>query len=1512
MVMNSKDNIFKIFISEDQKAANCVKSKIERICYNDKITSNNRGEIKEAENAYKSLTKEQAKLVPGNIVALLRSAHDACDKCDIEETVKKIEGIGKVDINSASKIIEARKNYNKLDTKLKSSIPDFSLKSLVNAEKEYDKLVTNDVTDKINNIGNVGFTTECKSKIDAAREAFSKLSSKQEALVNSDALIAAENKYNELAVENGKQAAKNVDELIRNIGKIEFTDNCKLKIKEAREAFDKLSERQKQLVNQKALIDAENEYNNLTIENDNKSSVAHVEKLISEIGKIEILGGYEYKLREAREAFDKLSEKQKQLVNQEALKALTDAKSKHEKISKNEKAEKLKQLYKKSDSDYDFDIDNAADIEIESLGDPVGLGTLLTEMLAICNELPDKFGLHISEDHLLQIQNAKESYKNYAMNWLETNFNKAKKVKKSTGTITKFLSLCEWIKKNIGGDNAETCDKYVKELDDVLKIYNTNVSKKFIEKIEDLSKKEVTEDLCEDIKKVRTQYEKMTKEQKDLVGESIKLLQEVEQKCDEYVANNITKKIDEIINNAENGLDPASAIKKVYEEYDKLTPEQQKYVSNEKLESLKNTQQKYDKYVAQIVIDKIDNINKTEINKDPAWNIRNVHLMYNDLTPAQQKYISKEKLDSLEEIKNKYAKYVEEEINRISKIEITNDNKSDVRKVNEAFERLSDIQKSLVSNSSKSKLKLAMKQCENYDRAERVQEKIKEIVFPITSTNMDKVKWASEYYNAYKYDVEKEHWKDLISETPCANTLENAMKEYKEFKEIDEVIRLINYIDKVITKTSGKNIDIARSAYDNLSKEQQSKITNYKKLTDAETAYASFAKSDAQSAIDNITIDKIELCPESKLMIQRARMLYEKLSSEQQKSISGSEKLVDAENKYDELAKDYVINLINNIGDVKLGGNCESKISDARDAFESLSSKMKNEVPTDLQETLNKAENTLESLEDDFKSDLNKIKKPLKNIDQFYKDNSKGFKEAFDEQLKRGLDLCIKTDEGMKNENSIDILGSNNVVQNLEKLAKGKSIHPVTINYLFFMIDQIKIKEHYLNSKFENTSTTVKDDAFDVDRKRSISEKNVKDVINKFDGSDKRNLENLFSQIKELISEIKPKSFFDFGFHSGESRSKIIISSLRNLLLTSKLDLCKKEAWEVLLPEEKFEKLAALEHVLPSKNGDTEIENAVKIILQYMKANAGKNVGWIKPSALMWNVSKKGEPDITEDDIHQGNTNTCWLLSFLLSAIRNDPKLIVNCFPKYKDEINPDGTVKGTTITVRLWRVLLSGHEKNMGIRLYARTFGKHIDISMNATVTDSDYGNKADVCWPRFLEKAMSIARTKDLVLVENSSKEDDPLVNIVLNCSKREWNKSDLNWDSSGWGFNAGITQAMITGHTSGGFSVGFFNSKLSNVHAVQEAYFNYVKKHLEKKHNIVATCAETFDASDSGLEVLGSHAWSLQKAYVKNGQKTIKLLNPYNNSSNIQAGNYVDVSIQEFMEHFRGISIGGIKKI
>jgi ATP-dependent Lon protease len=127
---------------------------------------------------------------------------------------------------------------------------------------------------KIADIGEVTYTDESKALIDASRAAYDALTDTQKELVtNYNVLTDAEATYADLktaadqaaAEQAANQATANaVIAKIADIGEVAYTDDCKALIDAAREAYDALTDTQKELVtNYNVLTDAEKTYADL-------------------------------------------------------------------------------------------------------------------------------------------------------------------------------------------------------------------------------------------------------------------------------------------------------------------------------------------------------------------------------------------------------------------------------------------------------------------------------------------------------------------------------------------------------------------------------------------------------------------------------------------------------------------------------------------------------------------------------------------------------------------------------------------------------------------------------------------------------------------------------------------------------------------------------------------------------------------------------------------------------------------------------------------------------------------------------------------------------------------------------------------------------------------------------------------------------------------------------------------------------------------------------------------------
>ena len=114
------------------------------------------------------------------------------------------------------------------------------------------------------------------------------------------------------------------------------------------------------------------------------------------------------------------------------------------------------------------------------------------------------------------------------------------------------------------------------------------------------------------------------------------------------------------------------------------------------------------------------------------------------------------------------------------------------------------------------------------------------------------------------------------------------------------VKELIDAIGEV-TLESGDAIKAARAAYDALTDTQKELVKNYEKLTAAEEAYTALVDAAAAKAVDDL-IDAIgEVTLESGDAIKAARAAYDALTDTQKELVKNYEKLLAAEELYEEL-----------------------------------------------------------------------------------------------------------------------------------------------------------------------------------------------------------------------------------------------------------------------------------------------------------------------------------------------------------------------------------------------------------------------------------------------------------------------------------------------------------------------------------------------------------------------------------------------------------------------------------
>lgn len=180
----------------------------------------------------------------------------------------------------------------------------------------------------------------------------------------------------------------------------------------------------------------------------------------------------------------------------------------------------------------------------------------------------------------------------------------------------------------------------------------------------------------------------------------------------------------------------------------------------------------------------------------------------------------------------------------------------------------------------------------------------------------------------------------------------------KSEADVNNVIKLINEIGEVTLGSSAK-INAARSAYDNLTDEEQARVENYEVLTDAEALYKELVEQAEQEELDRTAaaavdelinaIGTVELTPECEALIKAAEDAYALLTETQKQLVEGAMILAQARVDYDNLkadkeAVDAVIAIIDAIGTVEYSDECLGKIEAAVEAYNALREDLKASV----------------------------------------------------------------------------------------------------------------------------------------------------------------------------------------------------------------------------------------------------------------------------------------------------------------------------------------------------------------------------------------------------------------------------------------------------------------------------------------------------------------------------------------------------------------------------------------
>ena len=288
-----------------------------------------------------------------------------------------------------------------------------------------------------------------------------------------------------------------------------------------------------------------------------------------------------------------------------------------------------------------------------------------------------------------------------------------------------------------------------------------------------------------------------------------------------------------------------------------------------------------------------------EVTLDSGDAIDAARTAYDKLPEAKKALVDNyEKLTAAEEtytalVDAAAAKAVDDLIDAIG--EVTADSGDAIKAARAAYDALTDTQKELVKNYEKlTAAEEAYTALVDAAAAKAVDDLI-DAIGEVTADSGDAIKAARAAYDALT-DTQKELVKNYEELTAAEEAYTNLV-DAAAAKAVDDLIDAIGEV----TADSGDAIKAARAAYDALTDTQKELVKNYEELTAAEEAYTNLVDAAAAKAVDDL-IDAIgEVTADSGDAIKAARAAYDALTDTQKELVKNYEKLLAAEELYEEL-----------------------------------------------------------------------------------------------------------------------------------------------------------------------------------------------------------------------------------------------------------------------------------------------------------------------------------------------------------------------------------------------------------------------------------------------------------------------------------------------------------------------------------------------------------------------------------------------------------------------------------
>ncbi len=687
----------------DQNAAKAVEDLIHSIQTPITGTEENKTQIDTAEDAYDALTGTQKDMVSEEAEQKLKDSKDAYDKVKADEVKDKIlEIINKAEGSDEWKtaIEDARNSYDTLTEEQKELIDDTVKKLLTDSELKLDNIekdkadqtAAKEAIKKIDAIQKpVTASTESKQQIDAAREAYDALTTTQKDMVPEEKvnkLVNAEKEYQKLNEGSSKEILEKLEEL----GEVNL-DNAISKedaILDLWEAYQKLSE------DQKELLDAVKQAHDML-------QAAKVRDLINAI-ETPLTGDDESSqaINDAKSARVDLTEDQEKLIPEE-LNKLDDI----------QEAQKIVESI----------LENLTDITEENVLDN---SYSITGIRYQYNDLSSTQKDLIADAVYQRLTNAEDLLK---IAQLEKMIDQLGDVDISNASDKEpYITIAdETFQRLSEKEQGEFDPVRKKKLEDAVNALEAAKALAKINAIEGVTE-ETAKEREQEILDARETFDALTEDQKKLLPEGTeKKLTDAENALDaangggdaDAAVKAVENKIDALGDvTLENATSKKQAITEAQTAFQSLSKEQQGMVPEEKRKKLENAVNTLKAAEALEKINAIEGVTEADA-KEKEQEITDARDAFDKLTDEQKQLLpdgTEQKLTDAEKALDAAngggeidtaVKAVEDKIDAIGDVTLENalDKKQAITEAKDAFDKLTDEQKGMISDAGKKKLK---------------------------------------------------------------------------------------------------------------------------------------------------------------------------------------------------------------------------------------------------------------------------------------------------------------------------------------------------------------------------------------------------------------------------------------------------------------------------------------------------------------------------------------------------------------------------------------------------------------------------------------------------------------------------------------------------------------------------------------------------------------------------------------------------------------------------------------